>query len=237
MAAPTATTTTVSSALAALLLCAAAFLAADAASGRHDPKARQAKPGAAGADLVESACANITTTSRYKGPELTADFCTLTLYPEKRAMSARHPRDLALVALDLARSAAADAGAEVGSALRGPAADDDQADWSKDTALTLRYCRIDYWTVARTARVCRAMVREYDPWVEGHNGGNLLPYTYLECADRMMDAAFSCWNHISFDGEVKKAVWKQVDAAASLANLARAMVGQMLGIPDDDGPY
>ena len=234
MAAPT--TTTGSSALAALLLCTAAFLAADAASGRHDPEAK-AKPAGAGADLVESACANITTTSRYKGPELTADFCTLTLYPEKRAMSARHPRDLALVALDLARSAAADAGAEVGYALRGPVADDDEAGWSKDTALTLRYCRIDYWAVARTARVCRAMVREYDPWVEGHNSGNLLPYTYLECADRMMDAAFSCWNHISFDGEVKKAVWKQVDAAASLANLARAMVGQMLGIPDDDGPY
>ena len=233
MAAPT--TTTGSSALAALLLCTAAFLAADAASGRHDPEAK-AKPAGAGADLVESACGNITK-SHYKGPELTADFCTQAFYPEKRAMSARHPRDLALVALDLARSAAADAGAEVGSALRGPAADDDQADWSKDTALTLRYCRIDYWTVARTARVCRAMVREYDPWVEGHNSGNLLPYTYLECADRMMDAAFSCWNHISFDGEVKKDVWKQVDAAASLANLARAMVGQMLGIPDDDGPY
>ncbi|PUZ55024.1 hypothetical protein GQ55_5G179300 [Panicum hallii var. hallii] len=236
MAAPTTATATAtaSSALAALLLCAAAFLAADAASGRHDPKAK-AKP-AAGADLLESACENITA-SQYKGPGLTADFCMRALYPETRATSARHPRDLALVAIDLARSAAADAGVVVGSELRAPVADDDEADWSKDTALTLRYGRIDYWTVARTARVCRAMVREYDPWVEGHKSGNLFPYTYLKCADRMMDAAFSCWNHISFDGEVKKAVWKEVTAAASLANLARAMVGQMLGIPDDDGPY
>ncbi|RLN25038.1 hypothetical protein C2845_PM07G21110 [Panicum miliaceum] len=234
MAAPT-TTATVSSALAALLLCAAAFLAADAASGaRHDPKAK-AKPAATGA-VLESACGNITT-SHYKGPGLTVDFCTRALYPETRAMSASHPRDLALVAIDLARSAAEDAGAVVGYELRGPVADDDQADWSKDTALTLRYCRIDYWAVARTARVCRAMVREYDPWVEGHTSGNLLPYTYLECADRMMDAALSCWNHITFDGEVKKGVWEEVNAAASWANLARAMVGQMLGIPDDDGPY
>jgi hypothetical protein len=37
------------------------------------------------------------------------------------------------------------------------------------------------------------------------------------------------------DGEAKKAVWKEVVEVASRANLAKAMVEQMVGVADDDG--
>ncbi|OEL32620.1 hypothetical protein BAE44_0006361 [Dichanthelium oligosanthes] len=218
MAAPT----TKISALAAVLLCATAFLAADAASS---PKANKAD------DPVAKACANVTSQnhSRYGGPGLTIEFCKSALGSEKRSAAARHPRDLALVAMDLVRSGAADAGAKVDGALR-------SAKRSKDTALTLRYCRQDYEAVVHTVSVCHGMVQEYDPAAagRGHHSGDLLPYTYLECTDKQMNAAHYCWTHIFYDEEVKKAVWKEVEEISSRANLAKAMVEQMLGIVDDD---
>nr|TKW16469.1 hypothetical protein SEVIR_5G301501v2 [Setaria viridis] len=77
------------------------------------------------------------------------------------------------------------------------------------------------------------MVQEYNPGVQGHDGdGNMIPYNYLECANRLMNAASGCWAHISHDYETKKAVWKEVNEVASRANLAKAMVEKMLGVVD-----
>ncbi|KAF8678492.1 hypothetical protein HU200_046246 [Digitaria exilis] len=205
---------TVTSALAAVLLCAASFLVTDATSGRLLK--------ASSDDPVESVCANVTA-RHYGGPGLTA------------ALSQRGgqaPQDLALVAMDLVQIAGAEAGAKVGGALSLGGL----AKLTNDTALTLHYCKLDYEALVRTVSVCRSMVQGYSPDVRGHHddGQILLPYTYLECADRLMNAAHDCWDHIFHDDKMKKAVWKEVNEVAGRANLAKAMVEQMLGIVDDE---
>ncbi|RCV27110.1 hypothetical protein SETIT_5G298700v2 [Setaria italica] len=213
MAAPTATAIS-----AAVLLCAAAFLATGGAAK------------ASAADVVADACANVTNRyHQYRGPGLTRDSCEIALWSDKRSASAKHPRDLALVAMALVQEGAAVAGAKVAGAL----SSGDAAKLSKDTKLNLRYCRLDYEAVAHTVAVCREMVQEYNPGVQGHDGdGNMIPYNYLECANRLMNAASGCWAHISHDYETKKAVWKEVNEVASRANLAKAMVEKMLGVVD-----
>lgn len=212
---------TVSSALAVVLLCAAAFVATDAASGRLLKVAD---------DPVASACANVTT-RHYGGPGLTAAFCESMLRSDKRSAAAKHPQDLALVAMDLVQSGGAEADAKVGGAL----SPGGLAKLSNDTVLTLRYCKMDYEALARTVSVCRSMVQGYNPDVRGHHDGQiLLPYTYLECATKLMNAAHDCWDHIFHNDEMKKAVWKEVNEVAGRVNLAKAMVEQMLGIVDDD---
>ncbi|KAF8678625.1 hypothetical protein HU200_046244 [Digitaria exilis] len=220
MASPT---MTVSSALATVLLCAAAFLVTDAASG-HFLKAIDHNP-------VASACANMTA-RHYGGPRLTVAFCESALRSDKRNAAAKHPQDLALVAMDLVQIASAEAGAKVGGAL----SPGGLAKLSNETTLTLRYCKLDYEALARTVSVCRSIVQGYSPNVRGHHddGQILLPYTYLECADRLMNAAHDCWDHIFHNDEMKKAVWKEVNEVAGRANLAKAMVEQMLGIVDDE---
>ncbi|KAF8696247.1 hypothetical protein HU200_037148 [Digitaria exilis] len=200
-----------SSTLVAVLLCAAAFLVTDATSGRLLK--------ASSDDPVASACAPLRRTWAHR--------CVL-----RRSAAAKHPQDLALVAMDLVQMAGAEAGAKVGGAL----SPGGLAKLSNDTALTLRYCKLDYEALARTVSVCRSMVQGYSPDVRGHHddGQILLPYTYLECADRLMNAARDCWDHIFHDNEIKEVVWKEVNEVAGRANLAKAMVEQMLGIVDDE---
>nr|CAB3474091.1 unnamed protein product [Digitaria exilis] len=213
---------TVSSALAAVLLCTAAFLVTDATSG--------CLLKASSDDPVVSTCANVTV-HHYGGPGLTTGFCESALRSDKRSAAAKHPQDLALVAMDLVQIAGAEAGAKVGDAL----SPGGLAKLSNDTALTLRYCKLDYEALAQTVSVCRSMVQGYSPDVRGHDDGQiLLPYTYLECADRLMNAAHDCWDHIFHNDEMKKAVWKEVNEVAGRANLAKAMVEQMLSIVDDE---
>ncbi|CAO2194526.1 unnamed protein product [Urochloa humidicola] len=173
MAAPPPKTTAISAA-AVLLLCAAALLgAADAAAGGRLLKATAPAAAAARNDAVTIACANATSRSHhYPGPGLTMDFCEITLWSDKRAASAAHPRDLALLALDLVRDGAAGAAASEKKKL------------SRDTALNLRYCQLDYEAVARTVPVCREMVEEYSPGADGE-GPPMIPYNYLECAGRV----------------------------------------------------
>ena len=47
-----------------------------------------------------------------------------------------------------------------------------------------------------------------------------------------MTAGFICCTKTIY--EAKKAVWKEVVEVASRANLAKAMVEQMVGVADDD---
>ncbi|KAJ1296490.1 hypothetical protein BS78_01G304900 [Paspalum vaginatum] len=228
----TTTTTTTSSALAVVLLlclCAVASLANVTASA---------------ADLVAKACADATSdkanVDRFRGPGLTRESCESALRSDKLSAVAKHPRDLALVAMDLLLSAAAAADAKVDGALRRAA-----AKWGKVTTLTFRYCRVDYQALARTVPVCRARVQEYN--TSGAAAGCrqedvhvLAPYYYFECVDKLRDAAGDCWKQV-YDAEdgiivktgAKEAVWKEVVEATRLANLAKAMTEQMVGMFGD----
>ena len=222
-----ATTTTISSTLAVVLICAASLVATGAGAGAGG---HHLEPN----DLVAKTCATVTR-RHYRGPGLTRQFCESALRSDKRSAAARDARDLALVAMDLVQSGAAEAGAKVGGALRsgGGAA----ARWSKYTTLRLQYCRQDHDDVASTAPNCRALVREYNPRAGGGrhgSGNNLTPFEYLECAGRLVHAADDCWVHmLDQDGAAKKAVWKEIVEVASRANLAKAMVDQMVGVVDD----
>ncbi|KAJ1258781.1 hypothetical protein BS78_10G101500 [Paspalum vaginatum] len=215
-----AATTKTSSALAVVLLClyAAAFLAM------------------ADEDLVAKACKNATgdqtLARRFHGPGLTRETCESTLRSDNRSAAAKHPRDLALIAMDLLLSAAADLDTKFDGVLRSSKLD-------RVTKLNLQFCRVDYGAVvARTVPVCRAKVQEYNPDARSHGqtslGDELTSDDYFMCVDKLRNAAADCWLSLFFSTDMynsgaKKAVWKEVVEAASHANLAKAMVEQMLG--------
>ncbi|CAD6211631.1 unnamed protein product [Miscanthus lutarioriparius] len=92
--------------------------------------------------------------------------------------------------------------------------------------LRLHYCRQDHNDVACTVPECRALVQEYNPRCAGGRHGQRQPDSseYLECAGRLLHAADDCWVHMLY----------QVVEVASRANLAKAMVEQMVGVADDD---
>jgi hypothetical protein len=135
-------------------------MATGAGGGHHHLEANK------GNDLVAKTCANVTR-RHYRGPGLTRQFCESALRSDKRSVAARDPCDLALVAMDLVRSGAADAGSKVGGALRSGAT----AKWSTYTMLCLHYCRQDHNDVARTVPECRALVQEYNPRRAGGRHG------------------------------------------------------------------
>ncbi|KAL6606348.1 hypothetical protein ACP70R_042001 [Stipagrostis hirtigluma subsp. patula] len=213
----------ISSALAAVLLCAAAFVADSHVDGGHGDHHGKPK---GGGDLVATACANAT--AHYFVPGFTTAFCELALRSDKRAAAAKkHPRDLALFAVDLARRGAVAAGARVDAAIASGVA-------GKETTalMRLRFCRLDYDAVARAAPVCRAMVEGFEP---GSRRGDLVPTSYSECTDRLWEPAGGCWFQVSVEEEAKKAVGREAEEMAGLATLAKAMVDQMVGIvPSDD---
>ncbi|KAJ1296488.1 hypothetical protein BS78_01G304700 [Paspalum vaginatum] len=197
------------------------------------------------ADLVAKACANatgdLTLAHRFKGPGLTRESCESALQSDKRSAVATHPRDLALIAMDLLLSATAAADAKVDIVLR-------SGKWDKVTVLELQYCRVDYGTLLqRTVPVCRAIVQEYNPSTANDSRGQdqdndldnlLVSDHYFACVDRLRNAAADCWQQLYFAdfvdtrAKAKKAVWKEVVEAASRAILAKAMVEQMLGEVD-----
>lgn len=181
-------------------------------------------------DLVATAC------ERAKGHEahhfrglgltaLTKDFCETTLRSDNRSAAANDTRELALVAMDLASTAAASASTKARSALRSSGG---RGGKDRDTEFSLRYCVMDYGTAAAVLPACRVIVEEYSP------GDFQAPFDYLECAGRVMDAAGDCWQRVSYeDGELKRALWKDAVDVANRANLAQALVEQMVDFPDD----
>ncbi|CAD6338028.1 unnamed protein product [Miscanthus lutarioriparius] len=59
-------------------------------------------------------------------------------------------------------------------------------------------------------------------------------FDYLECAGRVMDAAGDCWQRVSYeDGALKRALWNDAVDVANRANLAQALIEQMVDFPDD----
>ncbi|CAL5045377.1 unnamed protein product [Urochloa decumbens] len=202
-----------SSSLAAVLLCAAAvafFSGADA------------KTTSAEVDLVTKTCVDI---MRHDWEWLSDNekFCESRLRTDKkRSAAAKHPRDLALIAMDLAQRAVADADAKVAAVLRSGA-----GRRSKDTALTLRHCRLDYASAASAIPVCRAMV-------EGYNKQQLVPNDYFDCAHRLRIDTTQCWFRIIVTPDVEKLLLKEVDEARKRIELVGAMLEEMLGIVVND---
>nr|CAB3467618.1 unnamed protein product [Digitaria exilis] len=86
-------------------------------------------------------------------------------------MAAKHPRDLANVAIDLAQRAVTDTDAKVDSVLRSGAAGNHNDN--------LQYCRLDLATVASTIPVCRTMIVNNKP---ASDQQQLVPNDYFECA-------------------------------------------------------
>ncbi|KAJ1258780.1 hypothetical protein BS78_10G101400 [Paspalum vaginatum] len=194
---------------------------------------------AADGDLVAKVCADATSdqagVDRFRGPGLTRESCESALRSDNRSTAAKHPRDLALVAMDLLLSATTAADAKVNSTLR-------SAKWGERGTLAFQHCQVDFEALARTVRVCHASVQEYNPSAvagrgpdDGGNGDGLAPYYYFECMDKLRDAAGDCWKQVYYAEYVnetgaKKMVWKEVVEATRLANLAKAMVEQMVGM-------
>nr|CAB3467620.1 unnamed protein product [Digitaria exilis] len=124
-----------------VLLCAATLFATTYARG------------ADGDQLVAKTCANIMGHGWER--RFTENFCKSTLQHDKRSTAAKHPRDLAIIAIDLAQRAVTDMDAKIDGVLRsGPAGNHID---------NLQYCRLDYATVASTIPVCRATVINYKP--------------------------------------------------------------------------
>ncbi|XP_062227564.1 uncharacterized protein LOC133925830 [Phragmites australis] len=209
--------TMTSTALAALLLCAAAFLAAHATDGHHQTPE--------GDDLVAKVCANVTSRDLMCKPQVTREFCDSALRSDKRSAAAKHPRDLALVAIDLFQRGAADADAKVDGAIRSGSG---RRNWM---AFALRYCRVDYADVAGTVPVCRAIIQEYK---DGDESDDQLPSRrQLDCADRMSGMAFDCAARMH-DGDGDGELSKEVNEAFGRSCLVSAMVEKMLGVGGDD---
>ncbi|KAJ1257564.1 hypothetical protein BS78_10G005900 [Paspalum vaginatum] len=194
-------------------------------------------------DLVATACANATADKciayRFAGPGLTRESCQSALRSEKRSAAAKHPRDLALIALHLLLNATAAAHDKVDDALR-------STQWDKGTAISLHFCQVEYDALASTVRVCRALVHEYSPDADADHTrsrsrsqqneeeDSVLPLKNEECSIRLRNRAAKCWSTLNFENQfisepLKKAVWKAIDEATSRANLVKAMVEQMVG--------
>ncbi|CAN6202801.1 unnamed protein product [Urochloa humidicola] len=179
---------------------------------------------AAGGDLVAKTCADIMS---HDWKRLSDDrkFCESRLRLDKRSAAARHPRDLALIAMDLAQRAAADADAKIAGVLRSGAGHGIKA----KEALILRNCRLDYAGVASTVPVCRAMADGYNK--QQQVGAN----EHLECARRLRLDAWNCWAHVVFKGgDWSELVYKDIKEAWLRIELVEAILEEMLGIVIDD---
>lgn len=232
-----AATTTSSSMLTILLLCAAAFLAVD---GRHvvdagpgeiwakyEPQGKNSS-----GDLVAEACVNASMHfSRHN--HLSQELCESALRSDKRSAAAKHPRDLALIAVDHAQRGAAAAAGKVDSALQ--AWRKDNGTWWKMPPLeTLEYCQVSYTVVERVAPVCRRMVQEFDRY-QGFVMEFAIAGPYLDCVNRMKDAAGDCRNNVAmFAQYVAKDEVEAVEEAYRRVILAKAMMEQMLQVLDFD---
>lgn len=203
---------------------AAACLPTNDAAVCHDDQQRN------DGDLVATACekAKGHEAHHYRGLGLTAltkEFCETTLRADNRSAAASDTRELALVAMDLVAAAAASAGTKARSALRSSGG---RGSKDKDTEYSLRYCVMDYGTVAVVVPACRDIVEAYSP------RDFQAPFDYLECAGRVMDVAGDCWQRVSYeDGALKRTLWNDAVDVANRANLAQALVEQMIDFPDD----
>ncbi|CAN6192087.1 unnamed protein product [Urochloa humidicola] len=201
-----------SSSLAAVLLCATAaaafFSIADARTTI-----------AADGDLVAKTCADVM--SHDWGWFSSSDgekFCVSTLrLHKKRSAAAKHPRDLALIAMDLAQRAVADADAKVAAVLRSGAGRRSNG----TAALTFRHCRLDYAAVAGTIPVCRAMIHGYNNKQQHVPSDN----DYFECARRLRRDTWNClFSVFMIEDDVSKLVVEEVQEAWLRVELVDGML-------------
>ncbi|CAN6215392.1 unnamed protein product [Urochloa humidicola] len=210
------------STLLAVLFCAAT---ASAFFSGADAKTTTA---ADGGDLVIKTCADIMS---HDWKRLSDDkkFCESRLRLDKRSAAAKHPRDLAIVAMDLAQHAAADADAKIAGVLRSSAAGHRL---NATVALILRNCRLDYASVSSTIPVCRAMADGYKP---GAGQQKVAPNDHFECVRRLRLDAWNCYVSVVFGEEDwSELVYKEIEEARLRIELVEAMIEEMLGIVIDD---
>lgn len=171
-------------------------------------------------DVVASVCA--TGTSDFCHIHLTTKFCVSTLRSDNRSARAQDARDLALVAIDLARRGAEAVDAKVAAFLERPS--------SEDAARLLRHCRSDYAAVARLAAMCRGMVQTYRP------SGDYKPKYYnAECAQKLVRKATDCGHLGRYVEELDDALrWELINVARRTA-LFKAMIEAMVGVKDPVG--
>ncbi|CAN6172170.1 unnamed protein product [Urochloa humidicola] len=184
---------------------------------------------AGGGDLVTKTCADIIS---HDWKRLSDDkkFCESRLRLDKRSATAKHPRDLAIVAMDLAKRAAADADAKIAGVLRSSAAGHRI---NATAALILRNCRLDYASVASTIPVCRAMADGYKPGAGGQQ--QVAPNDHFECARRLRLDAWNCFVNVVFGAEDwSELAYKEIKEARLRIELVEAMLEEMLGIVIDD---
>nr|CAB3459694.1 unnamed protein product [Digitaria exilis] len=153
--------------------------------------------------LVTKTCADI---KRHDWGWLPDDVCESRLRQDKRSAAAKHPRDLALIAMSLAQHAVVDAEAKVYD------------------------CVMDYATVASAIPVCSAMVYGYNNKLQAGAQHQLAPVDYFDCARRLRRGTAKCWFRVINTPDVKKLVIKEVYEALYRTELVAAMVEEMLGI-------
>ncbi|RCV19831.1 hypothetical protein SETIT_4G007400v2 [Setaria italica] len=192
----------------AVVLCAAAAFFATAHARTAD------------GDLIAKTCANATSHRRSYWPF--EKFCNSRLRMDKRSAAAKHPRDLALIAMDLTQRAVADADAKVGGLLRSGAGHHDDC-----TVRALRHCRLDYAAVASSIPVCRAMAEDYE---KPGAANKLAPSDYFECSRRLWRDTGKCLVRIVGDGEVWEPLSREVGEARLRTDLVEAMLEEMLGV-------
>ncbi|RCV19830.1 hypothetical protein SETIT_4G007300v2 [Setaria italica] len=198
----------------AVVLCAAAAFFATAHARTAD------------GDLIAKTCANATSHGRSLWPFEFEEFCKSRLRMDKRSAAAKHPRDLALIAMDLTQRAVADADAKVDGLLRSGAGHLDNC-----TALILRNCRLNYAAVASSIPVCRAMAEEYE---KPDAANKLAPSDHFECSRRLRRNTDKCLVRIFRDDELRELLFRDVGEAGLRVVLVQAMQEEMLGVVNDD---
>ncbi|KAJ1257563.1 hypothetical protein BS78_10G005800 [Paspalum vaginatum] len=186
-------------------------------------------------DLVAKACEDATgddsAARRFGGPGLSLESCESALRSDNRSAAAEQPRDLAIVAMDLLERAAAAAESKIGGAFPSSS----PTKWGRSARLIFQYCLVDYEAMASTIPPCRARIQEYDPIDD--DGGGFAGMYYFECVDRLRDWAVDCWTELYYADigfGAREVMWKEAVQATRLANLAKAMVEQMLDEYDMD---
>ncbi|CAL5045072.1 unnamed protein product [Urochloa decumbens] len=204
-----------SSSLAAVLLCATAaaafFSVADART-------------TIGGDLVTKTCADMMSHDwGWLNISEGDKFCVSRLrMDKKRSAAAKHPRDLALIAMDLAQRAVADADAKVAAVLHSGAA-------GHSSNNTAEHCRLDYASVVSTIPVCRAMVNDYN------KKQHLLPNNdYFECARRLRRDTWNCAFRVAVEDDLSKLVGEEAQEAWLRIELVDGMLEEMLGVVVND---
>jgi hypothetical protein len=183
-------------------------------------------------NLVAKSCAGMRRIKDWWWFDDDDKFCESRLRMDKRSAAAKHPRDLVLIAMDLAESAVDDADAKVAAVLRSGV----RGHHSNGTTptLKLRHCRLDYASVLSTIPLCRAIVNDYkNPDVAANRSQQLAPSDYFECSRRLRRDTHNCWFSL-IEEDFYELMSKETLEASTRIEFVDVMLEQMLGIVIND---